>query len=272
VLAATVEAGYDSNAYLLPDRLTPLGFPDQPVGLSVSALLRPLGREGPYAHARGLYRDLRLTHVFDVLHGELAAGWQWGHGTRFLRAHAALDAMQLAGDPYAVGYRGEVGAAHSWGPLGIWAQYCARMEEVLVAQYQDYSGWQHQGSLFGQWWWGGTGLSLGYRLERAQTGSEALRHSEHGPRAELRVGAGRPQRLMVGGGFLFRGYDSEDPRLGARRTDQVLDATVAVELDLAEAWQARVGVTGERAFSNLPELEYCRWFATVALTGTVSPW
>ncbi|MDQ3263816.1 MAG: hypothetical protein M3Y59_09165 [Myxococcota bacterium] len=271
-ITAGLELGHDSNAYLLPDRSGDTGFPDQPVALSLSAVLRPLGPSGPFLHGTLLYRDLRLTQVFDVLHGEVAAGWQWGQGGRFLRAQGAVDLMQLDGQPYAQGYRADLGAAHGWGPVAVWASYSVRLERILVLRYQDYTGLSHRGALFGQWWWGGTGLGLGYRVERNQTDAAELRQTEHGPRLELRLGAGQGRRLVLGGGVLLRQFDQEDSKLGARRADQLLEATASAELDLNSAWQLQLGLSGQKAFSNLEAFEYTRWFATVGLSGTVVPW
>lgn len=271
-ITASLELGHDSNAYLLPDRSGDSGFPDQPVALSLSAVLRPLGPSGPFVHGNLLYRDLRLTQVFDLLHGEVAAGWQWGRGGRFLRAQAAVDLMQLGTVPYAQGYRGDLGAAYGWGPLALWANYSARLEQVWVQRYRGYSGLTHLGALFGQWWWGSTGLGLGYRLERNQTDGAELRHTEHGPRLELRLGAGQGRRLVLGGGALMRDYDQADSQLGARRVDLLWEAAAAAELELTSAWQVQLGLSGQRAFSNLEDFSYARWFATVGLSGTVVPW
>jgi hypothetical protein len=108
-------------------------------------------------------------------------------------------------------------------------------------------------------------VALAYGVGRDHTDSSVLRYTEHGPRSELRITAGRNWRLGLDAALSLRNYDEYDPSLSATRRDTYLDATAWAELDIAPGWAARLAVDARRATSNVPELEYDKVVPSVGL-------
>jgi hypothetical protein len=108
-------------------------------------------------------------------------------------------------------------------------------------------------------------VALAYGLGRDDTDDAALRYTEHGPRAELRISAGRSWRLGLDAALSLRSYDEYDPALQAARRDTYLDASAYAELDVAPGWAARFSLDARRATSNVPALEYGKVVPSVGL-------
>lgn len=277
-LSVAVDAGYDSNAYLLPELGARPGtfvgpIPDTLSALSAGVAFRPLGPSGPFAGVELDYRGLLGTDALDASVARGEAGWQLGQTSRHLRASYAYTAMWLGGAPYLTAHAGEVGATWTGGPLHGGVSWLLRREQFAAAAFAGYSGWVHAPQAFAAWLWDDGGfVALRYSLSRAETAERALAHVEHAPSLRLRTRLNEGLALELSGGYRRRGYDVFDDALGVRRIDHLVEGGVALDLEAADAWTVRLGLAAENVVSTAPVLSYTRVLGTVGLAYSAALW
>ena len=150
------------------------------------------------------------------------------------------------------------------------ATYAARLESFLTRAAAPYSGLRQDAEAVGNWQpTSRLALGLGYRLERDGARDPAFSYLEHGPTAVLRLGLGGPARLVAETRLTWRGYGITDPDLDVRRRDTLIDGIVVGDFDVADNWTLRATVIGRRALSNVPDFQYLKLTAGLAIVYTV---
>ena len=116
-----------------------------------------------------------------------------------------------------------------------------------------FSGTVARGELFASAPLGrGHHLGAGYQLTRDAADARELSFLEHGPVAELRLGARRAGAGQLKSALARRVHDVRDAALGVRRADTWLAGAARVAWDLAQRWSLRASLEGRRVVSNAP--------------------
>lgn len=268
VISAQAESDWDSNVTLDPSGAPSAGrSSDAMVGLAGAVRAAPLGESGPYVAVSGVRRDQARLDAYDLWGLGAAAGWKLGRGARFVSAEYGYDYVALGGAPYLDAHR-LVGAARLEVARrsSIGATYLVRFEDYRPAAFVYYSGVRHhaEGDLsldLG----GGWQVGAAYHLGRDAVRDPSFSWWEHGPRVALRKLFSPTVRISVEAAGSWRTYDELDPVLRVRRDDVYADLAAALELDLASYLTLKLGVSGRRASSNVPEFTYTRVVPTVSL-------
>lgn len=258
LLSVLAESAWDSNPTLAPSGADPGPEPDGAGGLTAELAWRPLGQSGPYLRATGGLTEHLSLGDLDFAATEGAAGWHLRLPSLAITAEYGYGARTLGGRPYLSAHRLLASAALLRGRTSLSATYAARLEDY-AGEYRDYSGVLHRGELRLSFPLGGAArLALAYGGARDLADAPSLSFTEHGPRAELLVAPAAGLRLGLEAGATFRAYDEADPTLGLVREDEVLDATVFGEVDLAARVTLRLSLLGRRARSTVDAFEHDR--------------
>jgi tetratricopeptide (TPR) repeat protein len=269
VMSIFAESGWDSNVNLAPSG-APLGPPasDGLYALTGTGLFRPKGPEGPYFRLSGFLQEQATLDAFDFRGYDVAAGWQLGRTERGVIAEYDYGARTFGGASYLSANRL---LASGWMRVGatlIGATYFARFESYAPA-WAQFSGTLQRAELRASWMVATRArLAVAYGVAGDVTRDPALTWAEQGPRAELRVALGR-MWLGTDVAATWRGYDSVDATLGARRSDRYLDATAFAELDVAANWTARFALMARSADSNVPGFAYDKLLPTLGIGYTL---
>ncbi len=269
VLSVFAESGWDSNVALAPN-----GTPSGPVAadglyaLSVNALFRPQGSEGPYLRAGGFLQDQLKMGAYDFGGFDGAAGWQLGRGERGLLVEYDYGARSFGGSSYLAVHRLLGSGWLRSGRALLGGSYLVRFERYAPA-WSSFSGTlqraEVRASLLAT---PEIRLGLAYGAGRDAASDPVLSWLEHGPRAELRIAVGRAL-LGADASVTWRPYDSYDPALSARRADTYLDAAAFAEWELDGRLSLRLSLLGRRALSNVPAFAYDKILPTVGIGYTV---
>jgi tetratricopeptide (TPR) repeat protein len=266
-LSVMVESGYDSNV-----TLSPAGTPLAGDGLGSAALalaFRPMGDEGLFLRAAGLYRAQVQLHDYDLGAASGAAGWTLGSRAQQLSAEYDYDFLTLGRAPYLSAHRLSLGGRLALGSWTLGGTYAARFESYRTATTSAFSGVLHGAEL-----WGALRLSRSAVVEVAYRGAYdatvqiETSYLEHGPRAGLRI-AFDGWRVSLETSAAFRVYQDVDVALGVQRQDALLDAMLTGEVDVGERWTARLVLGGRDAISNVADLAYLRGYAMLGLSYAV---
>ncbi|HEX9577505.1 MAG TPA: hypothetical protein VF993_07120, partial [Myxococcales bacterium] len=266
-LWAMVESGYDSNVTLSPAG-TPLA--GDALGSATLALaFRPMGEEGLFLRAAGLYRAQVQLRDYDLGAASGAAGWVLGPRVRQLTAEYDYDFVTLGGAPYLSAHRLALGGRLGLSSWTLGAAYAARFENYRTGTTSAFSGVLHGAEFWAAWRASPTlTVEAGYRGAYDATVQLATSYLEHGPRAGLRLSFDR-WRVSLETSAAFRNYQAVDVALTVQRQDVLLDALLAAELDVGERWTVRLVAGGRDAISNVGELTYRRGYATLGLAYAV---
>ncbi|HSB20363.1 MAG TPA: tetratricopeptide repeat protein [Anaeromyxobacteraceae bacterium] len=265
VLSAFAESGWDSNVNLAPGG-TPSGPPrsDGLYAFSLNALFRPQGTSGPYLRAGGFLQDQVQLGAYDFGGFDAAAGWQLGGSGRGLLLEYDYGSRRFGGSSYLSAHRLLGTGWLRAGPTLLGASYLVR-RETYAPTWSSFSGKlqraEVRASLLAT---PGLRIGLAYGAGRDAARDPALSWLEHGPRAELRIAAGRAL-LGLDASVTWRPYDSYDPALSARRSDTYLDGAAFAEWDLDGRLSFRVSLLGRRALSNVPAFSYDKLLPTVGI-------
>lgn len=270
--ALTLDAisGWDSNV-----KLEPAGSSgrqaDGLYAFGAAGILRPWGSNGPYLRGQGVIDQQVRLGAYDVAAGDLAGGWQLRRGAWSALAEYDFSYRTFGGSPFLTAHRLLASAWTALGDVTLGATYLARFE-TYAGGFSPFSGTLQSGEVRTSFGVGSRArLALAYGLARDVARLSILSYLEHGPRAELRVAVARGLRLGADAAATFRGYDTFDAKLGARRQDTHLDAGGLAEWDLSPGWTAQVALHGRHALSNVAGFEYSRLVPTVGLAYTFSP-
>jgi tetratricopeptide (TPR) repeat protein len=265
VVSLLAESGWDSNVNLAPTGepgLTPES--DGVWALTGSVLLRPRGSSGPFLRASGLLHEPLRLGAFEVRGLDGAVGWQFrGRGGQLITEYD-YGSRSFGGEPYVSAHRLLASGWLRAGGVALGATYLARFESYASAWSRFDGVLQRAEVRAAASPVRALRVAVAYGLGRDDTNDVALRYTEHGPRAELRVSAGS-WRFGLDGALSLRSYDGYDAVLQAVRRDTYLDASAYAEWDLSSGWAARFSLDGRRAMSNVPALEYERVVPSVGI-------
>jgi tetratricopeptide (TPR) repeat protein len=258
VLSILTEAGWDSNAQLAPTATPVAASNDTMFGVTVNGLYRPMGENGPYLRASGLYRQQLRFGDLDYGGASAAAGWQLGSAARGVLAEYDYDYRLLGGASFLSAHRL---LASGWIPAGrgvtLGATYFARFESYPAALYAPFSGVFQRAEVTASMPLGRTAsLLLAYHLGRDAVELSSLSFVEHGPAAELRYSLGPRLRVSAGGALTIRDYDALDSFLGVKRSDSYLDGVALLEWAIAGRWTVRLSLDVRDAISNANGFSY----------------
>jgi tetratricopeptide (TPR) repeat protein len=272
VLSFVAESGWDSNVDLAPDTGGPAGrTPDALGAMTLVADAHPLGESGPFLRGTANWREQATYDALDMRSLGGTAGWQGGRGGRFWLAEYGYDDRQLARAPYMSAHR-LFGTARLQlaRDLNVGASWLTRFEAFEPAVDAGYSGTRHVASADLAWSAGPrTTIVVGYHGGRELARDPTLSWREHGPRLTLRVQATSAVRLGLEGALAWRGYDTFDPALSARRRDVVLDLAALAETDLGDRWTLRATLAFRRDASSVPDFTYSKLVPMVGIGYTV---
>ncbi len=266
-LQVWVGGEYDSNVDLTPDGTLRREGSADAVGTVLAELrLRPWGQRGGYARFSGHYRGHQQRWAFDLAGVGGALGWAHVGTARRLSAEYGFDLLSLGGLPYLRAHRLQVEGGVSVGPVVLEASWALRREDFLRVDFSGYSGWRNTVRLEAEWSpVEAVTVSAGWLGGYLRANDVALGHVEHGPRAGLRVRLRPGLHLLGEAGYTLRDYEAFDEPLGTKRKDGYLDASAALEWDVAPNWSFQATVGWRGASSNVPELSYGRLAGGLAL-------
>ena len=264
VISLLVDSGYDSNVTLLPSGVP--GGQDAMGSVAAAVVARPLGESGPWLRANGLYRRQLQLHDYDLGAVGAAAGLQIGRATNHVGLEYDYDYLALGGSPYLGAHRLSAEGATALGRFLLNGAYMLRFESYRTDATRPFSGVLQVTNLtagvrIGE----GGSMRAGYQLGHDVARYPETSYFEHGPRARLDLPLGERTRLSVDAAALWRPYDAVDPALGLKRSDLLLDGTLAADFDLSDQLTLRASVFGRRALSNAPDLSYARVVVSLGL-------
>lgn len=261
LVVASAEVARESNPAL--EDKDPIA--DEAGGLGLLALVRPLGRWGPYLRGQAQLHRYRTQRDLDLAGYDGAAGWQLGRETGGALAEYDLAVRTLGGEPYLTAHRGLVSGWIATGPVLWTATALARVERFATA-WDPLSGTVLRGDLRAGLPLGRAALAgLSYGVARDRTDTAALSWVEHGPRADLQLLLGKRLVLLADAGLAWRTAEGRDDTLGATRSDRTLDGSLALELDLGRGLFLRGGVAGRLARSSVSAYSYQAWTPSLAI-------
>jgi hypothetical protein len=252
--------------------LSPAGTPlagDALGSAELALIFRPMGDEGLFLRAAGLYRAEAQLHDYDLGAAGGVIGWILGSRARQLTAEYGYDFVTLGRSPYLSAHRLSLTGMLGLSAWTLGATYAARFENYRTTTTSAFSG-----VLQGAELWAALRASplltvdAGYRGAWDATGRLDTSYLEHGPRAGLRLSFDG-WRVSLETSAAFRNYQDVDVVLTVQRQDVLLDAALAGEVDLGERWTVRLVAGGRDAISNVPELTYLRGYATLGLSYAV---
>ncbi len=258
VVSVLAESGWDSNVDLAPSG-APLTASSS-AGLTVAGRAAPFGDSGPFLRANGTYHDEFQYEPLDITGGGGAAGWQAGRGRTFFLGEAGYDYRRLGGDPYLSAPRllGSMRLGFDRG-ASVGATYFARWETFLPTAYEAYSGLRHFGEIDATWSLGRRSTAtVAWQVGRDVASDPTLSWWETGPRVSLRLSPARRARLGLDATLAVRKYDLPYPGFKDARSDQVVDLSALLEVDVADRLTLRGSISGRRAFSNFAEYDYTK--------------
>jgi hypothetical protein len=261
VVIAALDAGRDSNPALLDRDPTA----DATASVGLSALVRPLGRWGPYLRASGQLRRYDALGDLDLSGLDAAAGLQLGRDAAGALAEYGLVLRRLGGEPYLTAHRALASGWVATGPV-LWSAVALARLERFAADWDPLSGVLLRGELRAGIPLGRAVLAgLSYGAARDWTDTAALSFGEHGPRADLQILLGPRLVLLADAGAAWRSADAFDPVLGATRRDLTLDGSLTLEWDLRHGLLLRGAVSGRRARSTVDAYSHDAWMPSLGL-------
>jgi hypothetical protein len=264
LLTLLAEAGYDSNVSLTSAQVGPSNKGDALGGLSLGAVARPFGANGPFLRATAGAQEYARLERYDLTLLEGAAGWRWWKDGTGVTGEYAYGSRTLDGNAYLTTNRLLATGALSLGPVTLGAAWQGRWESYATA-YSPWSGFAQRAD-------GRVTVALGPRLRlgagwswaRDATDDPVLAWSEQGPRADLRWLQGARSRLLLEAGAAVRTWDRHDPGViyeasasaSAVQRDVIVEGSAAWEWDLNARTTFRLGVLVRTESSNVPAFDY----------------
>ena len=259
VLSALAESGYDSNVTLLPSGEP--GGQDGMASLAFAGVGRPLGESGPWLRASGLYRAQFTLHDYDLAAIGGAAGWQLGRAANHVGVEYDYDYLALGGAPYLSAHKLAADAAKTIGQMLLTAAYSIRFESYKTDVTSNFSGTLHSVEILA----GTAAIRGGWHVGRDFAQYAETSFFEHGPHILADLPVGSRWRVSADLSAVWRKYKGVDQTLSLLRSDVLLDASLAGELDLTDQLALRVATSGRHAVSNAAGLSYDRLTFTVGL-------
>ena len=259
VLSALAESGYDSNVTLLPSGAP--GGKDGMASLAFAAVGRPRGESGPWLRASGLYRPQFTLHDYDLAAIGGAAGWQLGRVANHVGVEYDYDYRTLGAAPYLSAHKLGADAAKTIGQMLWTANYSIRFESYKTDVTSNFSGTLHSAELLA----GTAAIRGGWHVGRDFAQYADTSYFEHGPHIVADLPIGSRWQVSADLSAVWRKYQGADQALSLLRSDVLLDASVAGELDLTDQLALRLATSGRHAVSNAPDLSYDRLTLTLGL-------